>query len=390
MNFTPSMNSVSTTPMNRSLQPLSVDDLRSPSPQKSFNRAAGVRPAAPGQEKRFVPSHLAHLAASQRRYAPDVSSPLVDVYDSPSSIRTSNSPPSKFGGPSFGTPKPFLRPNRLGAGAAVEDAPPTQSIYDFPTSRQSHALRLDSAPVSTLPVQSKSTLLTNTTVSAPPPNQQSQNQSTSVIVFGFPPALTTHVLNEFSRFGPITNHTAMAKNGEGASYNSQINAQGNWVQLTYANLEAAARAVQANGTIIADSYMVGCVYAPTHKPGVPSGARNNVALDIEMMDAEANAAFPSKPVVSEAPEVGRKIVVKDTDKIFKTNKTNTNRNWLWGNAASGAEFEKSRDSTLTPVAGTDVQGSSGSAAAAAAASTAGEKSFVGKVTDIVLHTLFGF
>ncbi|KAL2315131.1 Nucleoporin nup40 [Schizosaccharomyces pombe] len=361
---------------NRStLKPLSVDDLRSPSPQKEYR---GFRTSVSNipQEKKFVPSHLSHFGSSQqRRFAPEVSSPLAEPYESSSSFRLSlSSPPSsKFGGPSFGTPKPFLHTNRLGTGSLIEDAPPTQSIYDFSSSRQINALNVGQSSSPFSPVSEKVYDPSFTMSGAP------QDSNTSVIVFGFPPELTNQVIAEFSRFGTIISENSLTASSAGFTP-SKGPISGNWLQLTYAELSSAAKAVLSNGMLINDSFMVGCIYSPAEaKEHVPKTLRNS-NKDLEMTDASSSETSMSIPVHADAhfqsqSGLGKKVIVQHKNDIFKSSQKHQPRNWLFhylfgfGSTEPIDEEEKSKT---------------------ASDNTSLQTSLFGKIVQVVLHTLFGF
>ncbi|EPY50922.1 nucleoporin Nup40 [Schizosaccharomyces cryophilus OY26] len=360
----------SSSPNNKSpLKPLSVDDLRSPSPQRELRGNRGSF-APSSVEKKFVPSHLMHLTASQRKFAPDVSSPLNEFFDSHSGIRSSTSPSSKFGGPSFGTPKPFLRANRLGGSSIIEDAPPTQSIYDFPSSRQISTSNVDQITASPL-----SSPFTARTLNSP--MEPLKEVSRSVIVFGFPPELTTQVLNEFSRFGKIVNQHSLTAST--SALPGLKNAHGNWLQLTYAEPSSAATAVQSNGMIIHDSFMVGCIYSPDDKQSHSQAATKLDALDIEMTEADTKGIPPLTTQLEASAQfeatIGKRIVVQHNEDIFKSSHKDPSKNWfvqnLFGNTSNDTIEEEEKLASVTD-------------------NKTGQSSLLGKSIQVILHTLFGF
>ncbi|EPX74800.1 nucleoporin Nup40 [Schizosaccharomyces octosporus yFS286] len=360
---------VSSSPNSKSpLKPLSVDDLRSPSPQRELRGSRGSF-APSSTDKKFVPSHLMHLTASQRKFAPDVSSPLNEFFESPSGIRSSTNPSSKFGGPSFGTPKPFLRANRLGGSSVIEDAPPTQSIYDFPSSRQISTSNVDQVTAS--PLSSPFSTKTQNN-----PMEPLKEVSRTVIVFGFPPELTSQVVNEFSRFGKIVNQNSLTASS--VSMPSLNSGHGNWLQLTYAEPFSAAKAVQSNGIVIGGSFMVGCIYSSDDKQGY-SQSTNLDALDVEMTEADTKGIPPlttqiEANVQTEAT-IGKRIVVQHNEDIFKSSHKDNSKNWLvqslFGNNANDTVDEEEKLSDI-------------------ADDKTGRSSLLGKSIQVILHTLFGF
>ncbi|WBW71315.1 nucleoporin Nup40 [Schizosaccharomyces osmophilus] len=360
---------VSSSPNSKSpLKPLSVDDLRSPSPQRELrgNRGSFIPSSA---EKKFVPSHLMHLTASQRKFAPDVSSPLNEFFDSHSGIRSSASPSSKFGGPSFGTPKPFLRANRLGGSSIIEDAPPTQSIYDFPSSRQISTSNVDQITAS--PLSSPFAAKTQTI-----PMEPLKEVSRSVIVFGFPPEITNQVVNEFSRFGKIVNQNSLTASS--VSMPSFKNGHGNWLQLTYAEPSSAVKAVQSNGIVIGGSFMVGCIYNSDDKQDYPQATKLD-ALDVEMTEADTKGIPPLTTQIEANAQteatIGKRIVVQHNEDIFKSSHKDHSKNWLvqnlFGNTANDTVDEEEKLANISD-------------------NTTRQSSLLGKSIQVILHTLFGF
>lgn len=176
----------------------------------------------------YVPSHLrqSHQRAPQQQKS------------SPPHLRRSSTT-NKFGGPSFGTPK-TSRTSRA-QSAALEDAPPSESIYDFN----------GGSPFSSS--QTNSTSIHSTQASGQKPIPSLASLPSAVIIFGFPSQMTSKVLDHFSRFGQIEEHTSSA-----AQNHSMGN---NWMKITYRESTSAQQAVAANGTFVGGQYMIGCVYA---------------------------------------------------------------------------------------------------------------------------------
>ncbi|KAI8097074.1 Nup53/35/40-type RNA recognition motif-domain-containing protein [Halteromyces radiatus] len=66
--------------------------------------------------------------------------------------------------------------------------------------------------------------------------------STTVSIFGFPPDMTADVLEHFTKCGEIA---------------ERHQSPGNWMTIRYATQEGARKALECNGTILGNKYMVG-------------------------------------------------------------------------------------------------------------------------------------
>lgn len=146
----------------------------------------------------------------------------------------------RFGGPSFGTPKPS-RTSRAHE-SSIEDAPPTESIYDY------------NGGSSFSPSQSTAQEEPGMDPSPRKPAPTLTSLPCAVIIFGFPSQLTSKVLDHFSKFGNIEEHSSSAA--------QNLSMGNNWMKITYRDSAAAQQAVGANGSFVAGQYMVGCVFAP--------------------------------------------------------------------------------------------------------------------------------
>ncbi|KAG5440729.1 hypothetical protein PCK2_000165 [Pneumocystis canis] len=191
-------------------------------------------------KRKYVPSHLSQFPY-RKSYTPDRSSPLASqpsftARPTTSNLRKNSSPPNWFGGPSFGTPKMGSGRGKAGHKVQGEDAPPTESLYDvgssivrdLESSSPSSENKFNSTSDSSGWFKDASSKL-------------SSSGSTSVILFGFPATLTSHVIAHFSRYGEILDHSAT---------DNPISTGSNWLKVTYADEEAANKAVSSNGTII--------------------------------------------------------------------------------------------------------------------------------------------
>ncbi|KAK9495936.1 Nup53/35/40-type RNA recognition motif-domain-containing protein [Lipomyces doorenjongii] len=283
--------------------------------------------AAPGESRRYVPSHLTHMrgyknspaGSANGYYTPDrfPTSPAAGT-PSPglgssrsmksfggipgsqsttaltSSESTSRVRGPKFGGPSFGVPKPHHTRSSLAQNSSAnvsfgefDELPPTDSIYDagaaspfafqLPTTSgagttEASASMLLSPSSNVAQIEDKYTQPSTTpgtpNISASP----TKDQPTSVIVFGFPPDLTHVVVDHFARFGTIMEHlssgasSATGEHNIGVSGATPVETGKNWVKITYTSPAAANRALAENGqTLGSMDYVIGCV------PHTPSG-----------------------------------------------------------------------------------------------------------------------
>lgn len=228
-------------------------------------------------KKKFVPSHLSQFPY-RKSYTPDRSSPLVSQPSFTARPSTSNtrkvssSPPNWFGGPSFGTPKTNTRKGKSGHKVQEEDAPPIESLYDIGGGSIIKDLEPNS-PTSEIKFNSTPELSSRVKDTSPKPSAT----PTSVILFGFPATLTSHVISYFSRYGEILDHSPTE---------NPISTGSNWLKITYADEEAANKAVSSNGTIIGGTYMVGCVFAQ------PEETHIKVDKDLDM-SIDSDTKIPS-------------------------------------------------------------------------------------------------
>ncbi|KAK9460731.1 Nup53/35/40-type RNA recognition motif-domain-containing protein [Lipomyces oligophaga] len=287
--------------------------------------------------RRYVQSHLAHMRFrnspgpdSQGSLYLGGGSSLSGMPMSPGtpsavpSPRTAGTPLSatkgsygrKYGGQSFGTPKPHnLRSNHpsVGTGSAqqqqtaasllggdfADDLPPTESIYDSSTaspfafqvptaagtaSTSMSGLRTGSISVTSPSAASGGTLPDVIAEASSPSAGNSGPKSlfppdyvpTSVIVFGFPAEITHVVVDHFARFGKIMEHLStssevQARQQEKALANSGVSNSDtgpapvvtgkNWLKLTYTTSTAANRALLENGRVLGgqDDFVIGCI-----------------------------------------------------------------------------------------------------------------------------------
>jgi len=312
-------------------------------------------------EKRYVPSHLTHM--SFRNYTPERASPLsptLNARRSSNSFASSSNAPgagsgnvlnastSRFGGPSFGTPKS----NKTRSKAiSDEDVPPSLSIYDSPGGI--------SSPFSQTPS-------TKENVSGSPPSssyfgaRSGSNSSldaasegtrfldrkrTAVRIFGFPSEITDLVLKVFSKYGNIHQHST----SEGAERRIM---GGNWLQITYSDPESAARAVAANGTVVGGAYMVGCVHAPSNDD-MQSDAMDMETLPPSVQQLKRLPRTTSAPALSQstlqphqsAATNGRRVQVLGGEGIFAEKpKTSGWFAWLFGESTTDHGFQTQQQS----------------------------------------------
>ncbi|OLL25117.1 Nucleoporin nup40 [Neolecta irregularis DAH-3] len=195
----------------------------------------------------------------------------------------------RFGGPSFGSPRPAARRASAPRSRLDDDPPPLASLYDSVAAPQT--------PASSPPISSSTT--------NPDPDP-----ALCVVLFGFPPALTSHVLAFFQKFGPIT------------SYSSNLATGNNWLKITYADAHSAHRAVAANGAKIGGSYMVGCVYAS-------DSPQNPDLMDLDAPPAP-NSYLPrtvSMPILQSSAAPAKRITVLGGEGIFKSDSKKESAWW---------------------------------------------------------------
>ncbi|KAK9488816.1 Nup53/35/40-type RNA recognition motif-domain-containing protein [Lipomyces starkeyi] len=293
-------------------------------------RAAPPAPswAAPGESRRYVPSHLTHMryknspaGNANGYYTPDrfptspaagtpspglgssrSTKPFGGIPGSQSTTALTSSESAsrvrgpKFGGPSFGVPKPHHARSSLAQSSSAnvsfgefDELPPTDSIYDagaaspfafqLPTTSGAGVTEaLASASMLLSPLSNAAQIedkYTQPSTTPGTPNisaSPTKDQPTSVVVFGFPPDLTHVVVDHFARFGNIMEH--LSSGGSGATGEHNIGVSGatpvetgkNWVKITYTTPSAANRALAENGrTLGTMDYVIGCV------PHTPSG-----------------------------------------------------------------------------------------------------------------------
>ncbi|KAK9468396.1 Nup53/35/40-type RNA recognition motif-domain-containing protein [Lipomyces arxii] len=273
--------------------------------------------ATNGESRRYIPSHLTHMryknsplnspepysaqnspgfsgnrSPSMSGYQqpmspygtmPPRTGPSTPITSSPSMSRLRNKTASssqKFGGQSFGVPKPHhtrlslaqnsVSGNQSSFNAEFDDLPPTESIYDSGTASP-FAFQLPSTVSSTnnlaLPapsVETPSNIQDSwqpTSPGTPYANtkRQSTEQPTSVIVFGFPDHMSHAVIDKFSKFGPIMEHYTGLDSDKEAAGSVPVIMGKNWMRVTYTTPAAASRALAENGkTLGAGDYIIGC------------------------------------------------------------------------------------------------------------------------------------
>ncbi|KAK9248941.1 Nup53/35/40-type RNA recognition motif-domain-containing protein [Lipomyces tetrasporus] len=216
-----------------------------------------------------------------------------------SSASASRGRGSKFGGPSFGVPKPHHARSLLAQSSSanvsfgeIDELPPTDSIYDtgaaspfafqLPTTSgagTTEATALAPSSSSAAAAQNEDKYgqpglpSTPSTPNVSTSTSPTKDQPTSVVVFGFPPDLTHVVVDHFARFGTIMEHLSSGPSGStgdhitGASGATPVETGKNWVKITYTTASAANRALAENGRPLGSmDYVIGCV------PHTPSGA----------------------------------------------------------------------------------------------------------------------
>ncbi|CAN6660595.1 hypothetical protein TRVA0_032S01266 [Trichomonascus vanleenenianus] len=232
-------------------------------------------PSAPSwgkQERRIIPSHMARIRQKSSFSTPERS---ALTSSSSSGYRhgsiSAQSPPSTFGSTSFGTPKPTHA--KKNNAIDEEDLPPTESVYDSGASpfyaktqslKASRPVRSSLNPSSSsLSITSSSSSSVANTPSTKPLNSLSSatngnTDANSVVVYGFPPELTSSIVKHFSKYGEILENFASSGGTPSKHAAQQIHSGTNWIKITYTTPSSAARALAEDGTLFADKYMIGC------------------------------------------------------------------------------------------------------------------------------------
>lgn len=331
--------------------------------QSMFNLSSVASP-------HYVPSHL-RQSQSRTPQPPK---------NSPPRIRRSSTI-SKFGGPSFGTPKPS-RSSRSQEQFS-EDAPPTESIYDYNGGSSFSASQTTNPDMPSFESSSQKTV--PSLASLP----------TAVIIFGFPSQMTSKVLDHFSKFGRIEEHSS--------STAQNLSMGNNWMKITYKDPTAAQQAVAANGTFVGGQYMIGCVYAqedqlanvdkrqddamdidpqtpprlrniPTqYRPGsqqssTPLGNFNNSTMRTPIRSPPPNHGISQTPG-------GRKIEILSSEAIYKSNSPITERAASWMPSWLISNTEEQKIAGTPEPAGTQAKPSG---------------SWTGNLVRGLVDTIFGF
>lgn len=274
------------------------------------------------RQKNAAQQQMQHMSGSQSGYfSPGGSfagsaSPLASPLATPptplqktssrlnSPLASASSASKKFGGQSFGTPKPHHLRSSVAAsttaaassaaagtpGADIaDDLPPVESIYDsgaaspfafqMPLNTVSNAVEM-SEPASPAPGKS---------------SQQSQSlsedqQPSSVMVFGFPPELTHAVVSHFSKFGRILEHLSTEDADVDKSLPpAPVETGKNWLKITYTTPMAANRALMENGHMLGgqSDYILGCVAVPQ------TTSNNNTSSATGMKRSSARSGLSS-------------------------------------------------------------------------------------------------
>lgn len=102
---------------------------------------------------------------------------------------------------------------------------------------------------------------------------------TAVTVFGFPPAASSFILQQFSQYGTIENH--------------EIHNTGNWLHINYQTKIQAKKALSKNGKIFARSIMIGVCPC--------------IKKDLTLMEEQQNSTVVDTPYATpERPRIGLK------------------------------------------------------------------------------------
>lgn len=250
-------------------------------------------------------SPLAGEAGKSQQAAPylpgfllgNVNSPNSPAYGRTLSTTHPNQSPSKVGSKSPPhRPFPYSSPlerkqQRLSPNnsSTQEGAPPTESLYSTNyTASSGSDLGAANKSVLAADLTPNRSILENSVFSPRPetiPQSPAQIDpfytqgeditsdnvldDTSVTVFGFPPAASSFILQQFSQYGTIDKH--------------EIHNAGNWLHIKYQTKIQAKKALSKNGKIFARSIMIGVLPC--------------IKKEITAMEADLNACGGGTPQV---------------------------------------------------------------------------------------------
>lgn len=124
---------------------------------------------------------------------------------------------------------------------------------------------------------------------------------TAVTVFGFPPAASSFILQQFSQYGTIEYH--------------EIHNTGNWLHIKYQTRIQAKKALSKNGKIFARSIMIGvcsCIkkdlaFLEEHENTVltdPSGTPRKSKIGAKRLNPSSIRSLSSSSSIPNSPSIG--------------------------------------------------------------------------------------
>ncbi|KAL1919105.1 uncharacterized protein VTP21DRAFT_2486 [Calcarisporiella thermophila] len=237
----PASNRPDDSPFSRSnlqYQPPQSQSLPQPQSQQPSTQPTQQQP----QQANYIPSFFA--SRSQGRpsasFTSDFSSPKHEItspFPGPGASPSGASPQSTFGHSGLFKDKKQFSTTPT---APPEDAPPTESLFDMMDGAE------DKSPFKTTPVREPWASFQESTASEP--MDTDRVEATRVMVFGFPPNMTSNVISWFRSCGDIANYEV----GPGES---------NWVVINFADVWGASKALSKNGKSIGGGIIVGVVPA---------------------------------------------------------------------------------------------------------------------------------
>ncbi|GAA5997868.1 uncharacterized protein JCM10292_006870 [Rhodotorula paludigena] len=354
--------------------------------QNAMQSSTGGSAGTPGAKRNYLPGYLSGGVAAQQADATPPHAMADDrSYDSPARRTSlSSSPATRFGGGSLfggrdGTPSkspkfaPYTAPPRATAyrREAEEDAPPVASLneYDGP---DTSSLQVDSGMNGLRRSPSNdpnaSPFATSSALPHPGSSSSANKSGYAVNIFGFPASALELILDHFAQFGEVVSSTPSTEGG-------------NWVTVVYAQPWSAARASRKNGEILGGVLMIGvkAVDEDGLKRALAGGESGH---DVVPSGASTPAPRPhSAPIggaASTPSGVGKPVQVLGPQAAFKAAPTPTRKGFLGLGGAPSTPGGSTGDAHASLFAEKSKQ-----AVLAQQQQQAGQKSVLGKVSDLV-------
>ena len=228
-----------------------------------------------------------------------------------------------------------------------EDAPPTDSLYEFDngeavTSHSSATMNanpvyVSSSPPSSIMKKREIPGMDNSLASAPSgPSPQlalASNGSSPVFkitLFGFPASFQSSVISHFATISPIIYNSTNAS-GPG---DTKLLSGPNWVTIGYDQEWAALRALRKNGEILGGSCMIGVKWADGTSSSLdsPSSAITNHYVTSSNKDPNQTS---SQSVTFTPSSLGKPATILPASQAWLTNKPSNLHKSSMLSAASG-------------------------------------------------------